>query len=214
MRRTILAAFVAAIALAIGFNSAATAAVDGSAQATAKKKAGKKKSCKPKKGKKKAGKSLADSAAKKKGKKKASGCKPKAKKKAKGKAKPPPQKQGPQLPQKPGGSTFGDGVYKDAAQSVTITVTNNGSQATIGFPGGSCLGNAPINVPGPIAQQDSQVKGSGTQSILGGAGSIDWSLSISPSNLSYKFDATTKVQFPDQDPCQSSKNAAGTLVKQ
>jgi hypothetical protein len=210
MGRGILLALVAALALAIGFNTAASAGVGADAQATAKKKAAKK-NCGKKKAKKKAGKSLADSAAKKKGKKKASGCKPKAKKKGKAKAKPTPPKQDPKGPT---GAAFGDGVYKDAAQSVTITVTSGGQQATIGFPGGDCLGNALINVQGPIAQQGSDIKGSGTQSMLGGFGSVSWALAVSSSNLSYKFDATANVQFPGENPCQSAKNAAGTLVKQ
>jgi hypothetical protein len=93
VRRTIMLALVAALALALGAGSA-TAAVDGGAQTAAKKKAGKKKAAKCKaakkkaKGKAKARKShaVADSAAKKKaGKKKgkAKCAKPKAKAKPK-----------------------------------------------------------------------------------------------------------------------------------
>lgn len=208
MRRDTLLALVAALALTIGLSTTASAGVSADAQATAKKKAAK--NCGKKKAKKKAGKSLADSAAKK-GKKKASKCKAKPNK---GKAKPKPTPPKQQDPKGPAGASFGDGTYKDAAQSVTVTVTNNGQQVAVGFPGGSCVGNALLNVQGPIAQQGSDVKGSGAQSMLGGAGSVNWSLTVSPSRLSYKFDATTKVQFPDQDPCQSAKNAAGTLVKQ
>lgn len=200
MRRSILTAFVIAIALAIGFNTAATAAVDGNAQATAKKKAGKKKSCKPKKGKKKAGKSLADSAAKK----KASGCKPKKKAKAKAKAKP----------KGPAGATLADGTYEDAAKGVVVTVTGNGTQANISGASSKCSGGIGIQVKGPIAPQGSTVKGTGSVTIFGGAGTVKWTLIVTPSNLTYQFNTVWTVQFPEQDPCQDAKSLTGTLEKQ
>lgn len=191
MRRRILAAFVVAAAFTIGFGAAATAAVDVDAQAAAKKKAGKKKACKPKKGKKSG--------------KRASGCKPKGKKK--GKATPPKQGQPPRT-----GATLGEGVYRDVGQRLTIRVVDGGSQATIGFPGGRCVSNAMTYVTGPIAQQGSEARGSGTQTILGGDGSVKWSLSVSP-NLGYSLDAVTSTDIPGLGPCETSKNVSGKLEK-
>lgn len=194
MRRSILAAFVTAIALAIGFSAAASAAVDGNAQATAKKKAAKK-NCGKKKAKKKAGKSLADSAAKK----KASKCKAKPKKKAKA---------------KPKGAALADGTYTDAGKGLVVTVTGNGTQANISGASSTCSGGIGIQVKGPIAPQGSTVKGTGSTSVFGGAGTVKWTLIVTPSSLKYQFDSDWTVQFPEQDPCQDKRSLAGILRKQ
>ena len=195
MRRSILLAFVAALALAIGLNTVASAGVGAGAEATAKKKVAK---CgTKKKAKKKAGKSAADgSAAAKKGKKKAA-C-PKKKAKAKPKA----------------GAKLGDGTYEDAAKGLTVTVTGNGTQANISGVSSKCSGGLGIQLKGLIAPQGSTVKGSSTTTIFGGYGTVKWTLIVTPSNLKYQFDTDWNTQFPEQDPCQDSKSLTGTLKKQ
>jgi hypothetical protein len=197
MRRSILLAFVAALALAIGLNTAASAGVGADAQATAKKKAAKK-NCGKKKAKKKAGKSAADgsAAAKKKGKKKAA-CKPKKKAKAKPK--------GPT-------ASFGDGSYADSAHNVEVEVSANGTQALVRPPVNQCMGGFPIQLIGPLAKKGSAYEASDTETP-GGAGTIKWTLTVQ-SGLAYKLDTVYDIAFPDSDPCHDEVSIKGTLKKQ
>ncbi len=211
MKRSIGLALVAALALAIGGGggtTAATAATDGGAQAAAKK--GKKKAAKCKTAKKK-GKASADAAAKK-GKKKGSKCKAKAK--PKGKAQPkPPAPPAPKQPDPPAGLT--DGQYRDSDpnKSLTVTISGGVTHAAIRFVGSTCAGAALVNAEGPIGQQGSDVKGSQTVTLFGGRGTIEWTLTITPATLAYRFDTTTKVELPDSPRCEDTASYQGTLTK-
>jgi len=218
MKRSILLALVAALVLALGCSATASAAAGGAEAQTAAKKKGKKKAAKcktaKKKAKGKARKSLADSAAKKK--KKAAKCKAKAKPKQKGKAQPKapaaPNPPAPNPPTPPAG--FTDGVYRDAAAGVTVTIGGGVTNAQISFPSGECGGRFLLNLEGPLAQQGADVGTSQTTSVFGGAGSVQWMLAITPATLAYRFDSAWVVQFPEQNPCQETVLFNGTLQKQ
>jgi len=189
VRRSILLALVAALALAVGVNATASAtAGDSGAQATAKKKAAK---CpaKPKKGKKKAGKSLADSAAKK----KAAKCKAKPKKK-KAKAKP-----------KAGAFKLTDGTYN--GEDVHVTVTDGGTQARVGFPVSCFLFSgekAPLKTSGNTVTASETY----TKPIAGVESKITWSLTVQ-STLDYKLETSWDVGGV----CTGQKTFSGRLVK-
>jgi hypothetical protein len=206
LRRNILLALVAALALAVGVNmaTASATAIGGDAQAAAKKKAGKKKAAKcpakPKKGKKKAGKSLADSAAKKKGKKKAAKCKAKPKKKAKAK---PKAKTTP----KAGAFKLADGNYRH--DSVGVIVTDGGTKATVSFPL-SCFAYSSQTVP--LTNSGSTATASETydKPVAGLASTISWSLTVQPT-LRYMLKATWRIG--DNGGCESQKTFSGQLVK-
>jgi hypothetical protein len=125
VKRSILLALVAALALGV----TGSASADPGARATAKKKAAKCKSAK-----KKAGKSLAESS---KAKKKA--CKPKAKAKPKPKA----------------GFTLADGVYSDAKSSIQLTVSGGGKTAKLALPFSCFIyssENVPLTISGNTAK--------------------------------------------------------------
>jgi hypothetical protein len=211
MKRSIVLALAAALALAIGGGATATAATtDGATQTAAKK--GKKKAAKCKAAKKKKGKASADAA--KKGKKKAAKCKKATPKK---KAKPgpkPPATPAPPDPGKPAPAAgLTDGEYSDAGKGVTVTISEGVTKARVSAGPNKCSGGFAVGVEGPIAQQGSEVKGGQTSPVFGGAGTVQWSLTVTPATLAYKFDAVWSVQFPDQDPCQDTVAVQGTLSR-
>lgn len=194
MRRNILLALVAALALAVCVNATASAAaIGGDAQAAAKKKAGKKKAAKcpakPKKGKKKAGKSLADSAAKK---KKAAKCKAKAKKKAK-------------TTPKAGAFKLADGNYRH--DSVGVIVTDGGMKATVSFPL-SCFAYGSDTVPLTSSGNTATASETYTKPIAGVESKITWSLTVRPT-LSYML----KTSWDVGGICTGQKTFSGKLVK-
>jgi hypothetical protein len=196
LRRNILLALVAALALAVCVNATASAtAIGGDAQAAAKKKAGKKKAAKcpakPKKGKKKAGKSLADSAAKK---KKAAKCKAKPKKKAKAKTTP-----------KTGAFKLTDGTYN--GEDVHFTVTGGGTKVSTGFPV-SCFLFSGEKVPLTASRDIATASETYTKPIAGVESKITWSLTVRPT-LSYML----KTSWDVGGICTGQKTFSGKLVK-
>jgi hypothetical protein len=184
VRRSILLALVAALALALVAN-VTTAVADG-AQTAAKKKAAKK-CAKPKKGKNKAGKSLADSAAKKKGKKKAA-CKPKAKKKGKAQSK------------------LADGKYSH--DGTTLTVSNGGTTAQLGTPL-SCFVYNSENVPLTNSSTGATASEDRNTTVVGEPAHIKWSLTVKPT-LDYKLEISWDV---GGGICKSEKTVNGKFVK-
>jgi hypothetical protein len=185
MRRSILLAIVAALALTIGMSTVASAGAGTGARATAKKKAAK---CNTKKkAKKKAGKSALDGSA---AKNRASKCKPK--KKAKKKA-----------------ATFGDGVYEDKAHGVTAEVSGKGTQVLIRITGSKCVGRALIVLRGPLTHKGSTAGASGTENV-GGTGTVKWKLTVQD-GLAYQLDTTWDITFPGSDPCHDVVTTKGTF---
>jgi len=200
VRRSILLALVAALALAVGINATASAiAGDSGAQATAKKKAGKKKAAKcpaKPKAKKKAGKSLADSAAKKKGKKKAAKCKPKKKAKAKPKATPP------------GAFTLTDGTYGDATAFNELRVSGGGTTAVLRSEL-SCFLYTSQSVPLTINGNTAKASGEHDLSVAGEPAHVKWSLTVQ-STLDYTLQISWDV---GNGICKSEKTVNGKFGK-
>ncbi|HEU4906557.1 MAG TPA: hypothetical protein VFT19_10660 [Solirubrobacterales bacterium] len=195
MRRSILLAIVAALALAVGLSSVALAG-QGSATTSAKKagKKGKKRGCKAKgKGKAKGrNKGKARASAKKKGKGKSRGCKAK------------------------GGSLLAPGTY-EGQDGIGLKVTAGGKQAALSYapPFGSkvrvqtCI-PIPLELPEEAATSTAMSfkAGGKTQSAFGGYGEIRWTIEVT-SGLRYTLRLDSSHALPEQDPC----NAPGAVFR-
>lgn len=209
MKRSVLLAIVAAVALAAGLTASAAATDAGTATVAQKAKSKKKGKAKAKcpakkKAKGKARKAQADAAAKKKAKKKAAKCK-QAKPKKKGKAQP----KGKGKP-KPGAAIVPDGLYKDAAKQVDVEVSGNGTKAKVTFPPLKCTAGMRLPIGGDLASSGGKVRVNQEDKLFGGAGRVWWSITID-ANLSYTLSASWYVQFPDQAACEEEMRASGKL---
>lgn len=195
MRRSILLAVVAALALALGLNSVALAGQDGAAVSAKKanKKGKKKRGCKGKgkaKGKNK-GKARASARAKKKGKNR--GCK------GKGKGK--------------GGSLLTPGTY-EGEDGIGLKVTAGGRMASLIYsPSGgrvqTCIPVA-LELPEEAATSTptSFKAGGKPNSAYGGNGEITWTIEVT-TGLRYSVRIDSSHAFPEQDPC----NAPGAVFR-
>lgn len=193
MRRSILLALVAALALALGLNSVALAGQDGAAVSAKKanKKGKKKRGCKAKgkaKGKNK-GKARASARAKKKGKKR--GCKGKSK----------------------GGSLLTPGTY-EGEDGIGLKVTAGGKMASLIYsPSGgrvqTCIPLA-LELPEEAATSTptSFKAGGKPNSAYGGYGEITWTIEVS-AGLRYTVRLDSSHALPEQAPC----NAPGAVFR-
>jgi hypothetical protein len=189
VKRSIVLALFAALALAVGVGSVATAAGDGAAQASKKGK-------KCKKGTGKAGKSTATAQAKKKGK----GCK----------------KKTPKAPPQPEELT--EGVYSDAVNGVELKLEGYGkgffasvkfsipaSCATLAFDSGSPTPANPTN--GGV-----ELRGKGTISVAGEPFDVSYAMTVT-SDASYQIVVDAKAKNPSI-PCDFKGAITGRLSKQ
>jgi len=190
LKRSILLALVAALAVAVGFSPAATAGVDSGAHASAKKGKG----CKGKKGKGKAGKSAVASA-----KKKGKGCKP----------------QGKTGSWPPSAGTYDgqDGVglsIKAGGKQAALTFSPELSEPNPK----TCI---PIGLEfpeEPATTTATLFKAGGKPiDLFGGNGQAKWSIQVKP-NLNYTLELSSSFSFADQDPCDKPGVVfKGTLTK-
>ena len=192
MKKSVLLALVATLALAIGLNSVATAG-QGGATASAKKAQvkGKKKSCKSK-GKSKAHRSA--TASKKKG-----GCKGKGR----------------------GGSLLAPGTY-DGQDGIGLKVTAGGKMAALIYEppfGGKAKVETCIPVPLEFSEEaatstaTSFKAGGKRNSAFGGSGEIRWTIEVT-SGLRYTVRLDSSYAFPEQPPCDAPGAVFhGTLKK-
>ncbi len=186
MRRTILLAFVAALALAIGLSSVAAAGQDGAA-VSAKKGKNKGKRCKSKgkgkaKGKNKSKAHRSATASKKKGKKR--GCKGRGK----------------------GGSLLAPGTY-EGQDGIGLKVTAGGKMATLTYtstPGSRVRTCIPVALELPEEPATSTATsfraGGKPNSVFGGSGEITWTIEVT-SGLRYTVRLDSSFAFPEQLPC-------------
>lgn len=196
MRRSILLALVAALALALGLNSVALAGQDGAAVSAKKSgKKGKKTRCKAKgkakaKGKNK-GRARASARATKKGKKR--GCKGKSKGK--------------------GGSLLTPGTY-EGEDGIGLEVTAGGRMATLTYSpsGGRVQTCIPVALELPeeaaISTATSFKAGGKPNSAYGGYGEITWTIEVS-AGLRYTVRLDSSHALPEQAPC----NAPGAVFR-
>lgn len=203
MRRSILLALVAVLALAVGFSSLAVAGQDG-ATTSAKKgnKKGKKKGkgCKSK-GKGKArgkNKGRARASAGKKGKKKGKGCK--------GGAKAAP------------GWPLRGGEY-EGQDGIGLKVTSGGKMAALIYNSHegtreTCIPLALMLPEEPATSTAKSFKAGGeTTALFGGHGAAKWSIEVTQ-QLKYKLTLDSSHAFPEQDACESrGVRFSGTLKK-
>lgn len=111
------------------------------------------------------------------------------------------------------GAGLTDGEYSDGGAGVTVEISGGVTKARISASGNECTGGFTVGVEGPLTQQGSDITAARTDSVFGGAGTVTWSLTITPATLAYRFDSAWSVQFPDQNPCQDAKTYQGTLKK-
>jgi hypothetical protein len=188
VRRSILLALVAALALTVGLSSVAVAGQDG-ATASAKKGKGKGKGCKSK-GK---GKAKGKASASKKGKRKGKGCK--------GGAKTAP------------GWPLRGGEY-EGQDGIGLKVTSGGKMAALVIAGAPCI-PLPLELPEePATSTAKSFKAGGeTTALFGGYGAAKWSIEVTP-QLKYKLTLDSSHALPEQTPCNSTGvRFSGTLEK-
>ncbi len=213
MRRSLILALFATLALAIGFSASAAAVEDG-ADASAKK--GKK--CKKGKGKAKARTSSAAISLKKKGK----GCK-----KGKGKSpaggpgsttkNPPATPTTPTLP--PPAATWppADGKYNDTGTNgLLLTIKAGGTQASAVLGGDdTCIGTLSFPSPDAPAQSTPTTFSASSEpfSYFGKAGTAKWSIAVT-TDLQYTLTIDSSLAFAETTPCDKPGVVhKGTLVK-
>jgi hypothetical protein len=189
VKRSILLALVAALALSFGLSSLATANAPGDATASAKKGKG----CKGKKGKGKASQS-ASASAKKKGKGK--GCKG--------------SKGGK------GSWSLPVGSY-DGQDGIGLTVKAGGTQASLIYAAGfgdekTCI-PVPLEFPAePVTSTSNSFKAGGKEvPMLGGDAKARWTIEVK-TDLRYKVVLDSSYAFPGQTPCDKpGATFTGTL---
>ncbi len=194
MRRSILLAFIAALALTVGFSTAGLAADGGQAQSSAKKKG---RACKSKnKGKGNKGKRSASASRKKKG------CKAKGKGRSGSGSWPP-----------------GAGTY-EGQDGIDLRVTAGGKQAAIIYspPFGSfsrtCLFAGLEFPPAPATSTASSFRAGAQFSGANGLLQIKWSLDVTP-GFRYKLEIDSSLSLPEQKPCNMpGAQFRGTFTKQ
>ena len=194
MKRTIVVALVAVLALFAWAPAPATADAATVAQKAKAKKKGKPKAKCPAKKKGAARTSLADASAKK----KAAKCK-----KAKSK-KPAPKPK----PRSNAGLT--DGTYDDG--DFTVELSGDRTKVAVTTPASSCAGRVPLRLDGPFSLSKGGGRGGSEQKVGGGAATVKWSIRIA-ADLSYVYTADWKVQFPDSAPCQDDVRRTGRLSR-
>jgi len=192
VRRSILLALVAALALALGLSSLAAAGQDG-ATASAKR-------------------------AHKKGKKKGKGC-AKAKGKSKGHGKrahrsaTASKKRGKSC--KGGGLPLRPGTY-EGQDGIGLEVKSGGKTAALTVNGvpDTCL-PLPLTLPEEPASSTAKLFKAGGKSVpaFGGHGEIRWVIEVMP-QLRYRLTLDSSFAFPEQDPCDKpGRHFSGGLRK-
>ena len=195
MRRSILLALVAALALALGLSSLAAAGQDG-ATASAKgahKKGKRSKGCPKAKGKRH-GKRAHRSATASKRKHRGKGCKGGAK--------------GGGLPLRPGTYEGQDGI------GLEVKAGGKTAALVVNSPPDTCL-PLPLTLPEEPASSTAKLFKAGGKSVsaFGGNGTIRWVIEVMP-QLRYKLTLDSSYSFPEQAPCDKpGRHFSGGLRK-
>lgn len=214
MKRNVLLALFAALALAVSFGSVASAGTGENAQASAKK--GKGKGCKGKKGK---GKAKGQTSA-------AASAKGKAKGKCKGKGKgpkpkpveptPAPAPPTPAPPPPPSNWPPADGTYSDSGKGIGLALTGGASTAKLTLAGnGTCIPLAfnDAAVPTSVTPEGLSANGSFSATIIDETISYSWKLSLG-TNLGYTLTVDSKREKSVLGDCDKPGVVIqGTLAK-